>query len=556
MRRIAPPALAVFVILLGSYAFFWHSRDWNTASRLMLTYAMVDRGTVVIDGLDQQTGDKAFFHGHFYSDKLPGYPLLAVVPYAWSKWAFRLPPHPLGASPMPYWAADYWVTLATSGLLTAWAGALLVLMARDLGCSPASAALVGLAYGLTTPAYVYATLAYGHQAAAFALLAAFRLIGKDRPRWGDVRLAAAGFLTAWASVIELPMGPVSALLGLYLVSEVLRGRCRPRGLAAFALAAMVPTMVLLAYNQVAFGSPFELGYFHHVTFGRVHTPANPLGLRSPDWGKLGPLLWSRYRGLFVHAPILVLAVPGWVSLAIARRWALAIVSFLVCASILLVNVCYPEWTGGWSTGPRLLVPMIPFAMLPVAGLLAASGRWKGVVTSVAAGLAAIGGVEMLFYQGAGGRIPHGFAEPFTEAVWPLWTGANGHPIWRMGERFCRNAVSLFLGDGAARVGPAWEPIQFLPLILGQAVAIGALLVCLWRSNGPRSPQPPCQGAALHHEGEANRDRAGSEAVKESIPKNEFQIPNRLEPSSPKDPPHRESGISKVPSHSFTDAQGL
>ena len=49
-------------------------------------------------------------------------------------------------------------------------------LARDLGCSPRRAALVGLAYGLATPAYVYATLAYGHQLSAFALLASFALI--------------------------------------------------------------------------------------------------------------------------------------------------------------------------------------------------------------------------------------------------------------------------------------------------------------------------------------------------------------------------------------------
>ena len=57
------PAFWVFLILLGSDAFFWHTRDWNTASRLMLTYSMVDRGTVVITGLDRQTGDKAMVPG-------------------------------------------------------------------------------------------------------------------------------------------------------------------------------------------------------------------------------------------------------------------------------------------------------------------------------------------------------------------------------------------------------------------------------------------------------------------------------------------------------------
>ena len=75
-----------------------------------------------------------------------------------------------------YWPADYWVTLGTSGLLTALTGVLLVGLARDLGCGPRRAALVGLAYGLATPAYVYATLSYGHQASAFALLASFALL--------------------------------------------------------------------------------------------------------------------------------------------------------------------------------------------------------------------------------------------------------------------------------------------------------------------------------------------------------------------------------------------
>ena len=167
MKRIYPPALWVFLILLGSYAYFWHSRDWNTASRLMLTYAMVDRGTVSITGLEHQTGDMAWFRGQYYSDKLPGFSLLATVPYALAKWVFHLPPHPLGTKPgWKYWPADYWITLGTSGLLTAWTGALLVLLARDLGCTPAVSALLGLAYGLSTPAYVYATLAYGHQASA------------------------------------------------------------------------------------------------------------------------------------------------------------------------------------------------------------------------------------------------------------------------------------------------------------------------------------------------------------------------------------------------------
>src|SRR5947209_15744462 len=105
LRVLRRPGTWVFAILLGSYAFFWHSRDWNSASRLMLTYAIVDRGTIRLDGLEAHTGDRAWFQGHSYCDKLPGYSLLAMAPYALARAALGVPPQPLGVRAAPYWAA-------------------------------------------------------------------------------------------------------------------------------------------------------------------------------------------------------------------------------------------------------------------------------------------------------------------------------------------------------------------------------------------------------------------------------------------------------------------
>ena len=315
-KRIYAPSIWVFLILLGSYAFFWHSRDWNTASRLMLTYAMVDRGTVEITGLDQQTGDKAEFEGRFYSDKLPGYPFLAAIPYSYARWAFDIPPHPLGSAALRYWISDYWITLGTSSILTAWTAALLVTLARDLGCSPWKAGLIGLLYGLSTPAYIYATLAYGHQASAFALMSSFVLLLRTDKKHESSRIFIAGFLAAYASVIELQVAPASAILAIFLLAQWIQGRRAFDRLALFALGVLPPTILMLAYNDLAFNSPWDMGYFHHATkqFANVHSRDNPLGLLSPDWSKVGPLLLSRYRGLFVFAPILLLAGPGWVVL--------------------------------------------------------------------------------------------------------------------------------------------------------------------------------------------------------------------------------------------------
>lgn len=471
MRLFRRPETWVFAVLLGSFTFFWHARDWNSASRLMLTYALVDRGTICLDGLEHQTGDIAWFRGRYYTDKLPGYSLLATSPYALAKHALGYTDHPLNVQGFAYWPADYWTTLGTSGVLSALCGAVLTVLAQDLGCGPRRALLVGLGYGLATPAYVYATISVGHQASAAALLGSFALLWREeqgRPAW---RAFAAGFLAALAPVVELQVGPVSAILTAYLVVLVLGRKRRPARLGEFLVGAALPTLVLLGYNQLAFGSPWDMGYFHHANAGfhNVHNRNNPLGLRGIAWDHVIPLLWGGYRGLLFYAPLVILAPPGWVALAARGFRGMAAVSAATVAAIFLVNLSYPEWTGGWSTGPRLLVPLLPFAMLPVAGLLGAGGR---ATTAVAAILALVGGVLMLLFQGVGGAIPPDVGHPLLDAVWPLWRG-DPLPTWAMGRRFIRTAVSVLFPSTIAGLPERRRWVQFVPLVLAQALAIAA-----------------------------------------------------------------------------------
>ena len=483
MKRPAHPAVGVFVILWATYAYVWQGRDWNSASRLMLTYAWVDRGTVRIDGLDDQTRDIARYQGHWYTDKTPGFSTAGIVPYWLARTIGHLPPHPLDRPGFAFWPADYWITLGTSGLASALTGAILAALALRLGCPPRGAALLGLAYGLATPAAFYATVAYGHQLAAFGLFGALALILGPG---GRVRLRAglAGFLASYASVVEIQVGPVSAILGLSLVALVALGRRPAACLATFSLGAALPTALLLGYNALAFDSPWRMGYFFLVMdrFKEVHSSANPLGLNRPDGTKVAELLWGERRGLILFAPILTLAPFGLVALGFARRWALAALITLVCLAIFLVNLSYPEWTGGWTTGPRLLVPMLPFACLAVAPLLRVGGR---PMLALAGGLAIVGGVEMLLYGGVGGRINDQVARPFRDAVWPMWRGER-LPGWMYGHRFAPNLVTLALPDLERTLGPAWAGLTFAPLVGFQAVAI----VILWRILPPRAVARP------------------------------------------------------------------
>jgi len=474
MTRPGRVEIWVFLILFGSYAYFWQSRDWNSASRLMLTYAMVDRGTITLNGLEDQTHDRAFFQSHFYTDKLPGFSMLATGPYALAKLVFRLPDHPLNVKGFSHWPADYWVTLGTSGLFSALTGALLFGLALELGCTNGRAALVGLAYGLSTPAYAYATMSYGHQASAFCLLASFALLWRTSGPKQSLRVGVAGILAAYASVIELQMGPVSAILGLYLLCQVIGGSRKPTTLGDFAVGAAIPTLLLLGYNQLAFGSPWDMGYFHHTTkeFADVHSEANPLGLRGPQAARALALLWGRHRGLLFYAPVVVLAPLGLISLWFQKQRGMAIVCLLTMASIFAVNLSYPEWTGGWSTGPRLLVPLLPFALLAVAGLLANGGRW---VFRICLALAAAGGILMLMFVAIGARVPQDFLDPLFEVVIPIWKGET-IPNWP-GPPFARTALALLPGTFSSQIlGDGG--FAFAPLVLAQLAAIGLMSVRL------------------------------------------------------------------------------
>lgn len=488
--KIHRSAACVLVILLASFAFFWHSRDWNTASRLMLVYAIGDRGTVQLDGLETQTNDIARYRGHYYTDKQPGYSILAAPIYLLLKSIASLPQHPLAVPAMTHWPADYWVTLLTSGVATAFCGTLLVYVASGLGCGPKRSLLVGLAYGLATPAYTYATLAYGHQLSAMLLFTALGLAAPASSHRVLVRAFLSGLLSALAGTVELSLAPVCVIVALVVLVHIARRKWPSRALVAFACGVAGPLAALLTYNTLVYGSPFEMGYAHHVVprFRAVHGRGNPLGLTLPRWDRAVPLLIGEYRGLFTYAPITVLALAGWLIPSSGRLRSLRFGSVAACIAVFLVNLSYPEWTGGWSTGPRLLVPLLPFAMVGVASLLAIKPPVRFFVVLIAIVLSLVGAAINLGCQGVDGRIPDALGgraldHPLREVVWSIWGGGE-IPAWKENGRFGRNLVSLAWPQfsDATKTPPSWQWLQFLPLVVFQAAAIAASL--WWINRAP------------------------------------------------------------------------
>src|SRR5215208_4787836 len=137
----------LLVLCLLAYGWVVHGYlGWNPESHLTLTYAIVDGHTLSIDAYAAQLGDRAMVGEHYYTDKLPFQSFMAVPMYA----ALRTLIQPVaGITPdTATLFVRYLLTWVVVGVPGALGVALLWNETRRLGATPATATLVGLAYGL------------------------------------------------------------------------------------------------------------------------------------------------------------------------------------------------------------------------------------------------------------------------------------------------------------------------------------------------------------------------------------------------------------------------
>lgn len=413
-------ALLLAVLHFGTYAYFWQWRGWNESSRLILTYALVEQGTIAVDALHSQSSDIAYRNGHYYSYKPPGQSLLGVPIYAMLRLAGashpRVPSGEYGREPRPlsaaaampgqlrHWWPDYVLTVATSGLATTLLVVLVYAASLRLGCSQLQAVLLACCYGLGTPAFTHATLYCGHQVAAFAGFASLLALwpcpsNESASPW---RLFAAGLAAGMAVMAEYTMALTSVGLAVWAMH-----RAGGVGRAFwFLLPAIGCAVVLAIYNTSAFGSAWAAGYQYSVVseYREIYTAENPSGLVAPSFDRACRILFSG-RGLLWYAPVLIVAPWGLVRLLRDRQIVIASLSTLAFGSFFLVNVAHPTWEGGASTGPRYLLAAVPFLMPAIAALAARHGR---LFCAFVAALGLWGFIVCLACTAIpeGGRLPH------------------------------------------------------------------------------------------------------------------------------------------------------
>ena len=472
MRR----ASLLFTLLLICYAYVlprW--ADWNQNSRLDLVLALGDDRTVTIDRYVANTGDYALYQGRTYTDKPPGLSFLALPVYLALRPILDLPalrqrlqavssgdafaptlrPDGSGLPPtkLRFALTQYVLTLVIVATAAAALGVLFYAALVRLAVPPGVAALGTLAYGLGTSAAPYAGNFYSHQIVAALLFGAFFVAWPRTTEAGQpavVRGFLCGLLLGWAVICEYPVALAGAVIGVYAL--VRRG---PRWILPLVLGGALPVLLLVVYDLVAFGTPLPIGYAHSALWQDQHTTGF-MSITYPHAEALWGLTFGQFRGLFVRAPWLLLALPGFVSWWHTRQhraeWC---VLLLVSLALLLFYGSSAMWWGGFAAGPRYIVPLIPFLALPAAWFV---GRlWPRPLARTATLILIALSVGLVWLEAlASQQFPH-------DTVRATWFGYV-LPAWASGD------IARNLGMALGLTGP----LSLVPLVI--LIAIGAALI--------------------------------------------------------------------------------
>jgi hypothetical protein len=346
-----------------------------------LTHSLVNLHTTNIDAYHENTIDKGFKDGHYYSLGLPGPSLLGIPSYLTFKIIYQLLPVSV-LSPLAnvqsfkqgqeggfyqqdnteFFLSTIWITWFSLSLLSAFAAMLLFKLFLRLGISRANALLATAAYAFGTPVFFYSTTYFSAAfGASFAVFTLYLLLKSTGAR---IELILLGLVTAAAVLMDYQ--------ALFLAAGVTLFVWIKWGLKAsgsFFIGAAIPCALLLSYNTVAFGGPFHSAYQFVVGQNVKFHNVGALGFTVPRPERLFGLTFSTHRGLFIYSPVLLLSLVGF-ALAMRRRksqtYAPALMSVLVTIAVWLWISSFEAWDGSSAFGPRLLVFVLPFLAIGLA----------------------------------------------------------------------------------------------------------------------------------------------------------------------------------------------
>ncbi len=395
-----PAAALLFSFLLGLYlvSSAGHTSSNDEEEMYYMTQGLVERHSLALPddaaiALWTGTGPRErAADGHFYSYHQPLTSILAIPLYIAGKAvAAHFDPRYRGL-------VTRGAVTALSALSTAAMAVVVELLALELGASAGSSLVIALIFGVATMAWAYARNFWSDPVATLflgcAVLFALRAVRRGQSAyWLGCSVALLlGIATRWATVASLPA------FAIYLLAAGGRPRRRldtDRRLTLLAWAAPFSLVVIVAAVVVAMDPARSAALSRALIVLPQHAAGALSGLPYQGLTGVYGLLVSPGKSVFLYSPPLLLS--ALFMLPFVRRWpheslffGALVVSHVVLAGLLPFGV----WAGDAAWGPRYLLPVLPYLLLPL--ILALPPR-RPVALAVVTGL---GVLVQLFPIGA------------------------------------------------------------------------------------------------------------------------------------------------------------
>ena len=472
IRSIWPYLLIAFLYLATSP----YHRGLNNPNEMVRVYAsksLVETGSFDIRPVVRKWGyvdDKALRDGVLYSSKAPLQSLVGVLGQKLHEPLANI----LGFTPSK--RSNVWVLRIFGSVLFGILFAIAIVRwarrrAIELDAPRECGTAVGIALALGTMLYPYALTFTGHLLAAAAAggtyLGVIRLSRHPVGARGWFPPALlTGFLAGATPFAEYPAALVAlpALGAAFFITPGAVGRIKLFG--ALLLGGSAPFGLGLWSHARQWGSPFKTGYsfLENQSYVQMHHSAGFFGITTPKLESFGGAMFSPGTGLFFYSPVLLIGLAALLlrcvrgpsrnplldqssqPLRIPRAIAVAgLIGFI--AEVLFISG-HQGWRGGWTLGPRYIIPVVPLLGVWTIEALA--------VPKIRAWVGALGGVSILLSGFASALYPH-LSDVYTN---PLATF--------VAPSYFEGRMSYGLAHAFGLTGMAANLVHVVPLLFAMA----------------------------------------------------------------------------------------
>ena len=329
----------------------------NTTSRVLQVRALSETGTLNIDKFHEETIDKSYVNNHYYSDKAP---LPAFLIYS-----IYQPLLLSGLLPPPEEDKGLSIFLIGSLITGSLSFALIILLIfnklMNSGHDLSSAVLLSTLPLYASMFFIYAGTFYAHLLVVLFVLAGLEHIQNSKSFFLAGLYSGAAFLSEY----------LTAIIAFIWFFQILRNESLKKAVL-FGLGVLPFVISFLVYNFLITGSIFKTAYAYQVYYDLENG-----GFSFPNISVLFEMIFLPRKGVFFYTLILLCFLP---LLRMVRRDEfrnlLLNYAFLPVIVYFIVLSGFKEWGGGWTYGPRYLMPALGILIYSCMPFVNLKGRMK------------------------------------------------------------------------------------------------------------------------------------------------------------------------------------